>query len=62
VKELVPLDLCRNTYVAVIVGLDAHHLAVAMNVYLARLRDLLRQGDDKLNIASHFEFGVGEKI
>src|SRR5712692_7608590 len=60
--EFIARDFRGNTHPAVLAGLDPHNLSQAADTYVARLRDLLRQSDDELNLAPNFELGIGEEV
>src|SRR5260370_12387366 len=60
--EFMARDFRGNAHPAVLSGLDTHNLSQAADIYVARLRDLLRQSDDELNLAANFELGIGEEV
>src|SRR5258708_6661465 len=60
--EFIARDFRGNAHPAVLSGLDTHNLSQAADIYVARLRDLLRQSDDGLNLAANFELGIGEEV
>lgn len=60
--EFIAGDSRRNAHTAVPVGLDAHNLALAADIYITRLRDLLRKGDHEFDFAANFEIGVSNKV
>src|SRR5260370_6088044 len=60
--EFIARDFRGNAHPAVLSGLDTHNLSQAADIYVARLRDLLRQSDDELNLAANFELGIGEEV
>src|SRR6266853_2030473 len=60
--ELVAGDFCRNAHTTVPGGLDAHNLALAADIYITRLRDLLRKSDHEFNFAANFEISVSDKV
>ena len=55
-------DFRGNARPAVLGGLDAYNLSQTADIYIARLRDLLRKSDDELNLAADFEIGFGEEV
>jgi hypothetical protein len=58
--KFVALYFCRNTHLSVRGGLYPDDLAAAADVDVVGLRDLLRQGQDKLNLTANFELRFGE--
>jgi len=48
--------------IAVLGGFDTYNLSQTADIYIARLRDLLRKSDDELNLAADFEIGFGEEV
>src|SRR5713101_6937759 len=60
--EFIAGDFRRNAHAAVPGGLDAHNLALAADIYITRLRDLLRKGDHEVDFAANFEIGVSNKV
>src|SRR5258708_17933818 len=60
--EFVARDFRGNAHSAVFGGFDAHNLSQAADIYVARLRNLLRENDDEFNLAANFEIGISEKI
>ena len=60
--EFVPLYLRRNPGLAAVVGFHSHYPAVAPDVYVSRGDHLLRQGEDKVDFVSGFEFCFRQEI
>src|ERR1700687_5458694 len=61
-QKFVALYLCRDAHLSVGSGFHADDLAPAADVHGAVLRNLLRQGQDKLDLAANLELGLGEKV
>jgi len=51
VEKLVTIDLGGDAHGAVVGGLDADNLALAMNLDITGTSDLLRESDDKVRFA-----------
>src|SRR5258705_13640191 len=60
--EFIASDFRGNAHSAVLGGLDTHNLSQAADVYIARLRDLLRKSNDEFNFVANLEIGSGEEI
>src|SRR5260370_6732963 len=61
-NEFIARDFRRYAHFAVPGGLDAHNLALAADIYVTRLRDLLRKSDYELDFAADFEIGVSKEV
>src|SRR6267154_1342933 len=60
--EFIAGDFRSNAHAAAPGGLDAHNLALAADIYITRLRDLLRKGDHEFNFAANFEISISDKV
>jgi len=60
--EFIACDFRGNPRPAVLGGFDTHNFPQAADIYIARLRDLLRKSDNELNLAADFEIGFGEEV
>src|ERR1700694_31870 len=60
--EFIARDFRGNAHPPVLGGLDAHNLAQAANIYIARLIDLLWECDDELDLAANFEIGLSKEV
>ena len=53
--EFIARDFGGNARPAVLGGFDTYNLSQTADIYIARLRDLLRKSDDELNLAAELE-------
>src|SRR5882757_9609012 len=60
--EFIARDFRGNAHSAVVSGLDAHNLPEAADIYIAGLRNLLRQSDDEFKFVADFEIGIRQEI
>src|SRR5438132_4990545 len=60
--EFVACDFRGDTHFAILGGLDAHDLTEAPDIYIARLRNLLRKCDDEFNLVANFKIGIGKEV
>src|SRR5712692_5425092 len=60
--EFIARDFRRNAHSAVLGGLDPHNLTLAANIYITRLRDLLRKSDHEFNFAANFKIGISDEV
>jgi hypothetical protein len=60
--EFITGDFRGDADFAVLGRLDTHNLSQAADVYVARLRDLLRKSDDKFNFVANFKISGSEEI
>src|SRR6266852_411592 len=60
--EFIARDFCGDAHSAVFGGLDAHNLSQTADIYVARLRDLLRKSNDEFNLVANFEIGISKEV
>src|SRR5260370_12856897 len=60
--KFIARDFRGNAHPAILGGLDTHNLAQATDIYIARLRDLLRKSDHEFNFVANFEIGIRKEV